>query len=477
MAGVKTTHPDYDRLSPLWQRCRDAVAGQDAIHKAGEKYLPKLKAEDKDDYAARLQRSDFFNATWRTISGLTGMAFRKPPVANLPPAIEKWTTDIDLGGVNLDALAEQVVEEVLEVGRVGLLVDHPPIEKDKAGKVVQISQAVAEAKGQRPSIQLYPTETIRNWKFGRVANKRVLTMVVLCEKASIPKDEFEDKAEDRYRVLDLDKAGAYRQRVFKVEDGKDILVEGPLYPVMGGNPLDYIPFLIVGRSGKGDMPDEPPLIDLVDANIAWYQINSTHRHTLYFCPPTFYITGVVLEENQTITVGGTSALVLPDPNSKVGYAEPSGTLVPELRATLADKKQEMAVLGARMIADETRQVETLGATQIKRTGENSILARIVIATSEAIEAALGIMAQWAGVGNPAVSYQVNRDFAPAMLGPQELTALVAAWQNGALSEAELYEVLQRGDVIDAAKPFEEHQEEAEAQVVVVKPAANEGIAA
>ncbi|HKX79290.1 MAG TPA: hypothetical protein VJM34_12295, partial [Novosphingobium sp.] len=264
MAGVKTTHRDYDRMSPLWERCRDTVVGQSAIHAKGEKYLPKLKGEEPEEYAARVKRSDFFNATWRTISGLNGMAFRKEPVKELPGLLEGYSKDITMSGVNLDALAEQVVEEVLETGRCGLLVDHPSMPEN----VSAITQATAESMGHRPFISFYPAESIRNWKFARVKNAWVLVQVVLGESGEVAKDEFTTEIEDRFRVLDLDEAGHYRQRVFVVRDGKDVLIEGPIYPAMNRQPLTYIPFAIIGRSGKGDQIDEPPLIDLVDKNIA-----------------------------------------------------------------------------------------------------------------------------------------------------------------------------------------------------------------
>lgn len=474
MTGVKTTHAEYDRLAPLWKRCRDAVTGQAAIHAAGIEYLPKLKEETDPDYKARRCRSDFFNATYRTTSALTGMAFHKPPVAKLPSAMETWKDDINLAGVNLDALAEQVVEEVLEVGRVGILVDHPP------AVVTPISQAAAETMGLRPSIQLYQAEAIRNWKTGRVNNKRVLTQVVLGETEQVAKDEFETKAEDRYRVLDLDEAGNYRQRLFKVEDGKDIQIGADIYPQMNGKSLPFIPFLIVGRSGKGDMPDEPPLIDLVDANIAHYQVNADYRHGLHFTGlPTLFLAGVVQEDGASpFYIGGQAAITSQHPDAKGMFIEYTGQGLNAVKDALAGLERRMAILGARMIADESKQAETLGATRIKRMGENSVLSRIVIAASEAIEAALGIMAQWAGVSDAGIEYQINRDFAPAMLGAQELTALVGSWQAGAISEAELFDVLKRGDVIDAGKTLEEHQEEVGqgAPVAVPKPS-NDQVAA
>ncbi len=270
--SVADHHPDYDKYLPLWQRCADAVDGQAALHMAGEKYLPKLADEEADAYKARKCRSDFYNATWRTIAGLSGMAFRKPPATDLPAAIKPYADDITMSGVSLDALARELVEDILEFGRMGLLVDHPP-----AVNVVGMTVKDSEALGLRPCIKVYEARHVINWRYRRIRNAWTLCMVVLCEEGDVSEDEFSHKTEPRYRVLDLDEGNAYRQRVYKVEDGKDILVEGPIYPVMNGNPLDYLPFLFVGACGKGDAIDEPPLIDLVDANIAHYQVNSDYR--------------------------------------------------------------------------------------------------------------------------------------------------------------------------------------------------------
>jgi hypothetical protein len=465
--AVDTTHADYDRFARKWKRARDCVAGTDAIHAAGEEYLPKLKDEDSNggvngylassnddgNYRSRLKRSDFFNGTWRTIDALGGMAFRKPPTVDVPGSIEGYLNDVTMSGMSMESLAKECVEEVLGPGRIGVLVDHPVI----AENVSALSVRTAEKLGLRPTLKLYLAETIRNWKFARIANAWVLSMVVLGEAEPVAKDEFTDEIEDRYRVLDLID-GTYRQRVFKVDKhGKDELLSETV-PLMNGKPLTFIPFAIIGTGGRNDHIDEPPLIDLVDANLALYQMNAIYRHTLYFCPPTFYIAGYSLSEGETISIGGTAALVFPDPNAKAAFAEPEGNLIPELRNAMLDKKQEMALLGARMLADETKQVETLGATQIKRAGENSVLAKIVQSVSEGLEWALGVFAEWAGQKGKIV-YQINRDFMPAMMDAQTMQALLAARIANEITPREYFDLLQRGDVIDPAKQFEEHQRE------------------
>ncbi|WP_022684547.1 DUF4055 domain-containing protein [Sphingobium bisphenolivorans] len=463
MTGVRTTHKDYDALSPKVKRCRDIIAGEDAVHAAGETYLPKLQDETDSGYKKRLDRSDFFNASWRTIAGLKGMAFRKAPTVTVPDGLKPLLDDVTMAGVRLDALAGSIVEDVLSVGRIGLLVDHPP----RPANVEAITVNAAQAMGLRPMMQVYPTESVINWRFARINNQWTLALVVLKESANVSEDEFEEKVEDRFRVLDLipNALGewTYRQRLFRINDkGEDEQIGDDIFPLMNSKTLPYIPFRIVSACGTADGVDDPPLIDLIDANKAHYQVNSDYRHGLHFTGlPTPYVTGYQQDPAapDSFYIGSSAAWVFAQPEAKVGFLEFTGQGLGAMEKALEKLERRMAVLGARMLADETQAAaETLGGTQIKRAGENSILADIVISVSEAIEWALRIFAEWAGVSGE-ISYSINREFLPVMLDAQQLTALVGAWQQGALSEGELFENLKRGDVIDSAKTLDEHQEE------------------
>lgn len=463
--GVSTTHALYDQFAPQWKRARDCIGGEDAIHLSGTIYLPRLKDEDNLNYLARLKRSDFFNGTARTIAGLGGMAFRKEPTVTVPAGIETYLEDVTMAGVSMNTLAMKALDEILAVGRVGVLVDHSPMPDN----VEPLTIAVAEKIGQRPTLQLFLAENIINWEFGRVANQWTLIKAVLHECALIKTDdEFVTKDEDRWRVLDLDPAGFYRQRLFrKDKGGNDEQIGDDIYPLMNGNKLDRIPFVILGTDGRGDELDQPPLIDLINANIALYQINADYRHGLHFTGlPTPVISGYVPEKDgEKFYIGSMSAWVFPDPQAKASFLEFQGTGLKELSTAIDAKKQEMAMLGARMIADETQKArETLGATQIKRQGENGMLSRIALALSEGLEIALEIFAQWAGQAGDIV-FQLNRDFEPTLIDAPTLTALTASLQAGAISPQEFFDLLQRGDMVEASATYEEHQ----AQIDANKP--------
>jgi Domain of unknown function (DUF4055) len=456
--GVRTTHPDYDKMAPIWKKCRDIVAGQTAVHAATVAYLPKLHQETDDGYKARLKRSDFFNGTWITVRAFVGMLFRKAPTTDVPKGIEPHLKDVTMNGKPDMAFAKALAHEALVITRFGLLVDHPPLVTDADGKVVSITVAAGEKMGRRPRLALYTAESITNWKPRETGKPGQYAMVTLKEEHPIPEDEYSHKSEPRYRVLDLDGAGEYRQRVFRIGDnGKDEQVGGDIYPLMNSKRLGYVPFKTFGADGEELEVDDPALVDLVHANEAVYQVNSDWRHGLHFAGcPTPWVAGYQKDEGETLYIGSTVAWVFPDPNAKAQYLEFTGQGLDALSNAVKEKKQEMAMAGARAIADETKQAETLGATQIKRTGENSALSNVAVSVSSAMEWALGVFAEWAGQPGEIV-YQLNRDFNPMGLGAQELTALVGAVQAGRLSPESFFDLIQRGDIVEADLTFEEEQ--------------------
>lgn len=89
-----------------WQLTNDATSGEYAVRAAGDTYLPRPNPEDKSPenharYESYLQRAVYYNATGRTLQGLTGVAFRAPPEVVLPPGLDYIRDDIDGAGSSL----------------------------------------------------------------------------------------------------------------------------------------------------------------------------------------------------------------------------------------------------------------------------------------------------------------------------------------------------------------------------------------
>lgn len=466
--GVRTEHADYISHTLKWQRCRDVISGSDAVKKKGETYLSKLSNQENLQYQAYLKRTNFYNATARTISGLIGMLYRKPPTSDNPAGIDDILKDVDMNGTPIDMFTQFICNEVLQVYRVGILVDHAPFPDVDEGQPITVQQA--QALNLRPVLKSYCTENIINWKFANVKNTWTPIQIVLKELFTRPatnvsgqESEFEQESEDRYRVLDIDN-GIYRMRVFRInETGADELVE-EVVPLMNNKPLTSIPFIMINADGVGWTVENPPLLDLVDVNLSHYRTSADYEHGCHFCGvPTFYIAGYQApvddgsgKGESKILLGGETAIILPDASGKAGFAEFTGQGLKSLTDNLDRKEAQMAILGARMLATEGKSQQSTTTTAIHRTGENSVLAQISISVSLGVSKVLTLFSAWANYAQECV-YQINRDFLPVTIDGPTLTAVMASWQAAGMSDEEFFDYQQRADLIEADVDFEAHK--------------------
>lgn len=462
---VDTCHPDYRNRVDQWRRCRDAVEGEDAVHDAQVAYLPKLTAQSTDEYAAYVRRAGWYGATGRTLDGMLGMVFRKAPVLEAPTALEKLTKDITLTGVTLDGLAREVLREVEQVGRVGLLVEYPTVGQQPA------SLAEMEARNLRPYVSVYRAEHIVNWKIARVNNSMQPVQVVLKETYEIQVDDFEVECKVQYRVLSLDKDSVYVQRVYREANGSTVaaplwqeMTDMAVVPQMDGMPLQAIPFYPFGPEELSMRVQSPPLLDLVDVNFSHYRTTADLEHGAHFTGlPTPVLSGFTNTFDPAgnavpIRIGSSQAIVSADPAARATYMEFSGTGLGALEKLLDRKEAQMAALGARMLAPEKAGVEASATLGMRHNGEDSVLGGTVKLVAYGMTEMLRFMATWARIGGE-VSYTMNTEYVPAGLSAQDVTALVTAWQTGAISQQVLFQNLQRGEIIDADLSIEDMQQQ------------------
>lgn len=459
-ASVDTKHSQYDSNTAIWAKCRDAVAGQEAVHAGGAKYLPKLKKQTDDEYKAMVERTLYYNATGRTLDGMTGLIFRRAPTIEAPQALlEVLSKDADTLGTPLLAFCEKAVDELMQVGRVGLFADYPPAMEIR-------TQADQKAAGARPFLRVYQAESIINWRTARVNNQTVLSLVVLAEEHE-ESDGFGVKRIGQRRVLRL-QAGVYQVEVWRKVEGavnpdEWMMVEGPMVPQQGGKPMGYIPFLICGPMGVDVNVAKPPMLDLVNVNLSHYRTTADYEHGLHFTGlPTPIVTGHQFDTGEEFALGSTVVKAFPNENSQAFFLEFQGTGLQQLSKRLEEKEAMMAALGARMLAAEKRQAETAETAAIHRSGENSVLASLANAASQALTKALEWCALFDGLSAEA-QVELNTDYLPNGMTAQELTALVAAWQGGAISHLTLLDNLARGEIARQGVTPEQEIEQIQAE--------------
>lgn len=464
-ATVDTPHSQYEATYPQWEIMRDVSAGEDAVKGKGKKYLPELGGQSIEQYKAYKARAAFYNATGRTIDGLTGMVFRKPPVMENADTFADFLEDVTLDGIPFQGFAEMSVDEVLTVGRAGILVEYPQTEPGG-----NMTAAAADRMNLRPFFSMYKAEAILNWRVGRVGNRTVLTQVRLMETVCEPveDDEFAVEEVEQIRVLELaGEEGAslkYQQRVFRKTDSKSQWEPfgEPIVPMMSGNAMEYIPFIFLGPRDTSPHVCKPPLLDLAHVNLSHYRTCADLEHGAHFTAlPTPYCFGVQ-EKFVPDTIGPETIWSSPDKDVAVGMLEYNGTGLEALEKRREVKENQMASLGARMLAPDKRMAEAAETASIHRNGEISVLSSLSQAVSIGLTQALQIASEWMGMGD-GVDVRLNTDYLPGQMDPQTLTALFHMVQGGRISQQTFFYNLKEGEYVPPERTFEDEQELIEAE--------------
>jgi hypothetical protein len=432
-------HEHSAKMLPTWTKCTDAREGQTAIHAAGKTYLPRLSGQSDAEFKAYVRRACFYGAFSRTVDAFQGMVMRVAPSIDQPSPL---LDDVTGQGESLSEFIDDVLEDALVTGFGGVLVEHAPM-------VEALTLAQAQALGSRPYLAHFDAMSIINWR----QEKKRFTQVVLEEREYIDKSEFEQEAVCVYRVLDLDDAGYYRQRKFVKSDKQagDFTQEGDdIYPLKNGVKLSEIPFYVIGQAER-----LPPLIDLVDLNISHYMTTADLENGAHYTGlPQPWTAGVQLPDGETLSVGGISAWVFPDPQASAQYLEFTGQGLGALEKRLELKEKQMAALGAKMLSDSV-VAETATAAGLRSSGEFSVLAQLAGQLGKIMSRACSFMHDWAGLGP--VDIKLNTDYLPQTMTAQELQAIVAAWQAGAISSNTLFYNLKQGEIIGQDVEFEDEQ--------------------
>jgi hypothetical protein len=459
--AVNAKHPEYSKNLIKWQLMRDALAGE----VAKEKYVPKLSDQEAEEYSAYVGRAEFYNATARTQVALTGLLFAKPPKVELPEALKTIAENVSLDDDTLEALAKNIADECLSVGRCGVLVDLPNVEK------ADYSKLEAERLNLRAYATLYKAENIINWKTTKINGSNVTSLVVLAETYAEPtNDEFVEKIKTRYRVLDLHE-GYYRQRVFSETKAGNFEVVSEIYPSANGQKLEYLPFTFFNVNDLKTSVEKPPLLDLAKVNISHFRSEVDLEHGTHFTAlPTPYVTGYQGESSEKLKIGSTAVWVINDPSAKVGFLEFSGAGLSTLENRIAVKEKRMSILGARLLLDEKKTAEATETLQMRKSGENAVLTSVASTISEGIVSFLKDIAFFENIAGENLIYEINTDYNLTMIEPQLLAQIIAGIQSGDIPNEVLYDALLKGELMPKTiQSYEDYQAKLEQAAPQVTP--------
>ena len=429
--GIDSTHPLYDDTKEKWTRVRDSYLGSDAIKSKGEIYLPKLSSQEKGEYDAYVMRSMYVNAIKNTVQGLVGAVMRINPVINAPDRIMELAQDITGTGVSLNDFISNMLSEQLLMGRQGVMIDRTT---------------------ERAYLSGYTTEQMTNWMQDVIVLKETYLQQDL-------NDNYSQSYEVQYRELLIDEDGNFLVRLWKDNEGWSISQE--IYPTKVGQPLDMIPFVAISGNELNMNPSQPPLMSLVDTNLSMYRTSADLEHGRHFTAlPTPYVTGI--DGDSELRIGSGSAWILPDSSSKAGYLEFTGQGLQALEKAVEEKRSIMAGLGASLLQTQKNGVESAESLRLRQNSEASVLVGAVLSVQEGISKALSIMAEWEGVSGD-IEVALNTDFVDTKILPEELTALMGAWQSGAISHETFLHNMKKGEILPVEVTVEDEKDRIDLQ--------------
>ena len=118
---------------------------------------------------------------------------------------------------------------------------------------------------------------------------------------------------------------------------------------------------------------------------------------------------------------------------------------------MENDKIEMATLGARLLEERPDVQETLGAVQLRHSGDTGSLRSLANLTSQGLTQVLQWHHYWDGqtenTSDAAYEMLLNTDFVSARLSSQDLQALTLAWQQGGISQETYLWNLRQGEIL------------------------------
>ncbi len=474
---VDSTHPSYDENLPAWLRARDVFAGEDAVKSGGVRYLPRLDSQTDEEYAAYKERASFFNASARTADGFVGLIFRREPTFKLPEnksgvsnALKTFLDDADMIGTTLSSYTKNVTSEIIRVGRAATLVDWEN-----------------EAE-QRAYAVLYTAEQIINWRTDRINGRTLLSLVVLRETAKNHDDDvFISENSEQLRVLRLVQGETkspdakpewfYQVDIWKQRDDVEkqnttnrrsrkktewIKTETRV-PLRLGKSLPLIPLVFHGARNCQECVDKLPLADIISVNLDHYRLNADYKHGLHFTAlPTAWVSG--FDKSASLRIGSSTAWVAETPGATAGFLEFTGQGLTTFERAMDRDERLMAVLGTRMLEGQKRVGETAEAIELRQSGEDSVLNAVSLSVSESITRVLRWVYWWNSteetpedVNDDLVLAQVNTDFSTRGMTSDEITAVVSAWQAGAISQETMFDLFRRGEILPPGRTDEDEK--------------------
>lgn len=444
------TNHDYRNWRLVWRAIRHAMIGEVEIKRHGGEYLPKPEGMDKDQYEAYLDRAVFYNMVYRTVTGLTGAIYRRPPrLLKAGPKLRELTKRTSKDGLSLLLFSKVITQELLSVGRYGVLAD----KADSSDPTV------------KPYLAGYTCENILDWTQTEIDGRDEYDYILLREFITDRRlFTFEGNSNTPtpnptygnlficYRALrleynDIDERWEYRQELYRRDSADADMTETPeiTTPLIYGVPMNRIPFRFFNATTNLGDVEKPPILDILTLNLSHYKTYAQLEHgRFYTANPVYYVSGANEEAEYHI---GPSVVWEVGQGEKAGIIEFNGQGLRSLEKALETKETQVASLGGRLIGDSNTAGQSDNQIKLKDRNEQSLLLNVTTILNENFTDLLQIVAAWLNEKSDGLEFRANQDFLLDQAAAREFRAITMMYQEGLLPIEIIYEFFLKADVI------------------------------
>lgn len=458
--NVSTPSAEHDALVKSWKLPRDLMKGTRGMRAISARatgntthsdYLPREAGESPASYSARVARSVLFNAFRKTVRDMTGKVFQRAVTLgeDVPPAIKSAAENIDLAGRHLNVFARDLFYDGMQTGITYILVDMPPKLEREDGTPATLAEE--QAAGARPYLVHVCPEDLIGFKSEIIDGVVTLTQARIREAVTVPDGPYHEKTIEQIRVL---ARGTWEKwRLAKDKDGKETWA---LFDD-GTTSVKYIPLIPVYVNRTGFMTGEPPLEDLADLCVAHFQSSSDQRTILHVARVPILF-GAGFEADAEIKIGPSQMIRSSNPEATLSYVEHTGAAIAAGQTDIDKLEFQMQVQGLQLLVPTPGQTATGEIRDDAK--ENSPLAMMALALQDALECAIGYMADFLNIKEDEApadndteeddnggSVTVNTDFGVGMIGALDLPMLLQAVVAGKLSKETFWAELKRRDIL------------------------------
>ncbi len=432
MTTVKTYHPAITAdVRAEWQLIRDCMAGESAVKRAGESYLPMpsgFKSHSDGGsgfFQAYRERAQFPALLAPSVGAMIGIIHGQEIAITIPDAMNYLWEDADGMGLPLEAFHRRITRELLTIGGYAVLAD-------------------ADESGGDPWLAGYSRDSLINWD---------KDWFVLDETALVRKGFIWEQVE-KFRVLEMREA-RYRAAIYDAQriDGEEIEVRG-----RGNRPLPRIPFAVASSLDLSARIESPPLIGVANAAKAIYQLSADYRHQLYMSGQE---TLVAINGDAPETVGAGVVHEMrgaEGQNPDLKYVSPTCSGINAHKEAMQENRQAAVEAGARLFEQTAAGQESGEAKRLRYASETATLTTIAQSSCMLLERSLRNAAMIMGLPENDIVVNAPADLMDRTMSPQDFAALFGVYVEGGMSWETLHENGVRGGIYSTERTADQEYE-------------------